>query len=69
MIKYIAVIGVIIVIICGALLFTGDGAFKKKFTMSGIVEIDVANGRAICFVDAEAHGISCIPKSALELKK
>lgn len=45
----------------GIILITGDGAFKKKFTMSGIVEIQVANDKATCFVDADAHGISCLP--------
>ncbi len=47
-------------------LAVGDGAFKKKFTMSGIVEIDVANKKANCFVDADAHGISCLPKWFIE---
>lgn len=54
----------------GMLVFmiTGDGAFKKKFTISGIVTVHVSEKKTTCFVDSEAHGISCLPDWFIEGK-
>lgn len=45
---------------------TGDGAFKKKFTVSGIVTVHIPERKTTCFVDSEAHGISCFPDWFIE---
>jgi hypothetical protein len=40
---------------------TGDGAFKRKMSISGVVHIEIPEKKVTCFVDASAHGISCLP--------
>lgn len=58
--KWVIFIAIVIIIASLVYTLTGDGAFKKKFTVSGIVTVHVG-GATTCYIDSEAHGISCLP--------
>lgn len=60
------ILTVILVIFALGYCMIGDGAFKKKFTLSGIVPIHISEHKTTCFVDSEAHGISCLPDWFIE---
>ncbi len=64
---FLVTIAIITVVIVGVFMLTGDGAFKKKFTVSGIVTVHTSD-KVTCFVDSEAHGISCLPDWFIEGK-